>query len=70
MLSVRRWLSGLLIVAYFAVFMVWLPSFVLKLGAVGEMNRTTRDLIGSAVWAVFLAGGLWGLRILQRRRVI
>ena len=68
--SLRSWLSAFLIVAYFAVLMLWMPSFVLKLSVVGEMDRAMRDLIGSVVWVVALVGGLWGLRTLQRRRVI
>jgi hypothetical protein len=68
--SVRHWLSATVIVAYFGVTLLWLPSQVLRLSFVGELDRTVRDLIGASVWIVFLVAGLWGLRAAQRRKLI
>ncbi len=68
--SVRGWLSAFAIVTYFAVSIVWLPSFVLRLSFVAELDRTIRDLIGASLWAVLLIAGIWGLRLAQRRGLI
>lgn len=67
----RSWavagMAGVAIFAYFALATVWLPSWVLRLPAVAQAPRFVADLAGTAVWAVFLALGMWGLRVSQNR---
>jgi hypothetical protein len=60
------WLKTTVIVAYFTVFTVVLPSFVLQTSAVSSLSRTMQELVGSGVWAVGLGFGLWGLWYAQR----
>lgn len=67
---VRAYLTGLVIAVYFLVTTVWLPSYVLRLDRVAGAEPILRDLIGSGVWLVFLAFGLWALWRAQRARVI
>jgi hypothetical protein len=67
---VRAYLIGLVIALYFIVMTVWLPSYVLKLGPVAGADPIVRDLIGSGVWFVFFALGLWALWRAQRARLI
>jgi len=66
-----RWASAalraLLIIAYFAVLTVWLPSSILKLQAVAGSPQLVTDLIALTVWGVFVGLGLWGLHETQRR---
>ncbi len=57
----RAWVKTTVIVLYFVVATVWLPSTLLRLQAVGELPRYARDLIASGVWFVALAVGIWGL---------
>lgn len=68
------WLSatlrGLIIFFYFVLATVWLPDFVLTLGAVAEASRFVRDLVGLTVWGVGLVAGLWMLHFFQSREVI
>ncbi len=58
---------GLIVVAYFALATVWLPSWVLRLPTVAQASRLVADVVGTAVWAAFLGLGMWGLRVAQRR---
>lgn len=60
------WLRSVLIVLFFVVATVWLPSWVLKLGPVAELGSAWRDIIGTAAWVVPLLAGMWGLRQIQR----
>jgi len=60
------WLKTTVIVVYFIVFTVFLPSYVLQMPVVSESARFTQELIGSAVWAAGLGFGLWALDYAQR----
>jgi hypothetical protein len=60
-------LTGLVIVAYFALATVWLPSWVLRTPAVAQASRSVADFVGTMVWAALLVVGMWGLRLAQRR---
>lgn len=62
----EAWLKTAVIVVYFVVFTVFLPSYVLQTPAVSGAARFTQELIGSAVWAVGLGAGLWALDYAQR----
>lgn len=59
-------LRGLAIVLYFVVATVWLPDFVSRLGFVTGSDLLG-DLVVPAVWGVGLFGGIWMLRIGQRK---
>ncbi|HAX81488.1 MAG TPA: hypothetical protein DCY40_02835 [Actinobacteria bacterium] len=61
---------GLLIVAFFFAATVWLPDFVLGLDAIALAPSWVRDLGVLGVWGAGFVGGLWALRLLQRRRLI
>ena len=58
------------IVLYFILATVWLPDFVLSLGLVESSSRLISDLVVTAVWGGALFGGIWALRIGQRRGLI
>ena len=66
-----RWASAalraLLIIIYFGVLTVWLPSSVLRLQAVAGSPQVVVDLLAITVWGVFVGLGLWGLRQSQGR---
>lgn len=64
------WLKAALIVVFFAVATVWLPSAILEIGAVATAPRVVQDLIGSGVWMIALVAGLFGLRWAQKDRRI
>jgi hypothetical protein len=61
---------GVLIVLYFVIATVWLPDYVLTLGAVAEASQTLRDLLLLGVWGVALVAGMYLLRWAQRRGLI
>jgi predicted exporter len=63
-------LRGLLIVAYFVIATVWLPDKVATLDSLASASRPVRDIVISGVWAGALIGGLWLLRVSQRRGLI
>lgn len=63
-------LRGILIFVYFVVATVWLPDFILTLGAVAEASRFMRDLVALVVWGGGLVAGLWMLRFFQRKEII
>jgi hypothetical protein len=58
---------GLGIAGYFSLGTVWFPSWVLRLPAIASASRLVADLVGLAVWATFLALGMWSLRTAQRK---
>lgn len=64
------WLKTTVIVAYFIVFTVFLPSYALQTPTVSGLSRPAQELIGSAVWAVGLGAGLWALWYAQRTKRI
>lgn len=57
--------KGLLIFAYFVVATVWLPSWLFN--SVTGVPAALHDIIGTAVWLVFMLGGLWALRWSQAK---
>lgn len=61
---------ALAIAAYFVIATVWLPDWLLRLGPIADAQSLVRDGIVLAVWTVALAGGIYGLRRLQRQGVI
>jgi mono/diheme cytochrome c family protein len=80
--SVQTWLKAGGIVLFFIIATVFLPSKVVESGALasppsvwGDLISTDlwdiiRSLIGSGVWMVAFGLGVWGLRRLQRDKVI
>ena len=74
----QAWFRSLLIVAYFIVATVFIPSMVIEAGFLadppGDVSGDTwddiRGLIGSGVWLAAFGLGVWGLRRLQQRGVI
>ncbi len=60
------WIRAGVIVAYFAVATVWLPSALIEFGPVAEAPRIVQDLLASGVWFVALAAGVFGLRRAQK----
>ena len=63
-------LKAAAIVLYFIVATVWLPDFILHLEFVKTASDFVGDLVISAVWGAALVGGIWALRIAQRRGMI
>lgn len=63
-------LRGLVILAYFIVFTVWLPNSILQLGAVASATPFVRDTLVTAVWGIALVAGLYGLRVSRRAGLI
>jgi len=63
-------LKAAVIVLYFVISTVWLPDFVLHLGFVETASDFVSDLLITAVWGAALGGGIWALRIGQRRGLI
>jgi len=61
---------GVIIVLYFVIATVWLPDFVLNLGAVADATQLMRDLIVVTVWGIALVAGMYLLRWAQRRDLI
>jgi hypothetical protein len=61
---------GVIIVLYFVIATVWLPDFVLSLGAVADASQLMRDLIVVTVWGIALVAGMYLLRQAQRRDLI
>jgi hypothetical protein len=61
---------GAIIFLYFVVATVWLPHRVLLLGFVESGSSFVRDLIVLVVWGVALGGGMYALRVGQRKGLI
>ena len=61
---------GVVVILYFIVATVWLPDFILGLGAVAEASDFLRDLIVLVVWGAALGAGMYGLRRAQERGLI
>lgn len=64
------WLRTAIIVVYFVVATVVVPSLVLQTETVGRLDRPLQDVIGSALWLGGLAVGLLGLWAAHRDRRI
>jgi hypothetical protein len=79
---VQTWLKSGAIVLYFIVATVFIPSLVVESGALAsppsvwgdlisnDLWDIIRSLIGTGVWLVAFGVGIWGLRRVQRDRVI
>jgi hypothetical protein len=63
----RAAFTGALIVLYFTLSTIWLPSALLRSSLLTGAERTVSDLIALAVWAGGFALGIWGLRRAQER---
>ena len=80
--TAQVWLRSTLIVLYFVVATVFVPSWVVKSSLLAQPPSvyrdlfssdswgTVRDLIGSGLGLIALAAGFWLLRRAQRARVI
>ncbi|MGI9649517.1 MAG: c-type cytochrome [Acidimicrobiia bacterium] len=79
--TAQSWLKSGAIVLYFIVATVFIPSRVVEAGFLAtapsfldslsaDQWDIIRSLIGSGVWVVALGLGVWGLRRLQRGKVI
>ena len=64
------WMRAAVIVAYFAIATVWLPSAIIEFGPVSTAPRLVQDLLSSGVWFVALAAGVVGLRYAQKAKRI
>lgn len=68
--SETSWIDGGLKAAVIfigvVVLTVFLPSYVLKLEQVAELDRGARDAIGTVVWGMAFVGSLWLLWYAQR----
>jgi len=60
------WLKTGVIVIWFVLFTVFVPSWVLQSGPVNDLSAITRDLLGVSVWMLGLFGGLTGLYFAQK----
>lgn len=61
---------GALIVLYFAIATVWLPDFIISLGAIADASTFLRDAIVLVVWGTALGAGIYLLRRAQRQGLI
>ena len=61
---------SVLIFGYVAVFTVWLPDRLLRVGAIASANVWVRDGIALGVWGGALLAGLAALRAAQHRELI
>jgi len=80
--STQGWVKSILIVLYFIIATVFIPSQVVESSALAsppsvfgdsisaDLWDTIRSLIGTGVWTVAFGIGVWGLRRMQRTRVI
>ncbi len=66
----QGWLRALIIVLYFVLATVWIPSLVISSGVVARLPRLARDLVGTGVWLGALALGIYALWWAERNRRI
>ena len=66
----RATVRSAFIVVYFILATLWLPDALLQVDAVAGASSHVRDVIVLAVWGGGLFGGLYGLRVAQRRGLI
>jgi mono/diheme cytochrome c family protein len=60
-------LKSVLIVVYFAVTTVFIPSFILSTEVISRLPRGVQDFVATAIWAGALGIGLLGLWWFQRQ---
>lgn len=63
----RAGLVGAGVFAYFGLATTWLPSALLRLGAVASSSQWIRDAVATGSWLAALSVGLVGLRWAQAR---
>jgi len=61
---------GLGVLAYFAVFTIWLPSRLLQFNSLASADQLVQDLAVTGSWAVPLLAAFLFLRWAQRRGLI
>lgn len=61
---------GTVVVLYFVITTVWLPDFIIGLGAVAEAPAILRDTVILVVWGTALGAGIYLLRRFQRQGLI
>ncbi len=66
MSTIKAWLIGFGVFAYFTITTLWLPSKLL-VGPLGTANRFVQDAAAVTVWGFFLVAGMWALHSAQRR---
>jgi hypothetical protein len=64
------WLKAGVIVSGIALFVVYVPSTVMALDAVTELDGAVQELVGTAVWGAGLLGSLVALIWAQRRELL
>jgi hypothetical protein len=66
----RAMVSAVVIVLYFALATVWLPSALLRSSLLTGVDRNVADLVALVVWIATLSLGMWMLRMAQDRGLI
>lgn len=61
---------GAIIVVYLIVATVLVPNGLLRMGAIAEAPSIVQDLVPLTVWTIGLFGGLYGMRVAQRKGLI
>jgi len=64
------WAKTAVIVLFFIVFTVMIPSMIIKAGFLSSLPSLARDLLGTGAWVIFLGGGMYLLRRAQKSRVL
>ena len=64
------WMKTAIIVAFFIIFTVFIPSMVLQTQTVAGLDRIFQDIIGTGLWVLGLGIGLWALWYAHRDRRI
>lgn len=64
----RAWTLALIIVVYFAVTTVWIPSWLISW--LGESPDGIAGVVASTVWPIFFGVGAVALRTAQHREWI
>lgn len=64
------WLRAGVIVVFFSVTTMWLPSALIEWSVIATAPQLMKDMLASGVWIVALAAGIYGLRWAQKGRRI
>jgi mono/diheme cytochrome c family protein len=64
----NAWAKSAVIVIWFVLFTVFVPSWVLQSDSVAKMADTTQDLVGAGVWSAGLVLGIETLWWAQREK--
>ncbi len=68
--SLDVWAKTSVIVLFFVVFTVMVPSMIIKAEFLSSLPRLARDLLGTGAWVLFLGAGMYLLRRAQKNRVL